>query len=223
MIYYWCELDFNEEGIIRQKNILHSCTEENLVEMLAYLTMRISWQCDTYEDALQRLEKSQNLTGNDCERVILRTAWNSELEQEEVVESAYFLKDRQLVRVDEKHITVTDIRYWHHQVWKRLCSGNWSYKSKHKKSVHQGRTHKQKGHWRWQSGIRGNLRNISEGKIRAKRASKYIGSVDYEPKFRTTENSWKEAKVRHQYEWHKKRHQDRMLKRKGLLTVKIIL
>lgn len=211
-MFYWCKLNFCENGDLYRRTAIKSCEDKDIIKMLAGLVRSHAWSCDTAEAALLRFEKMQNVTGKDCERVVLRTHWNPETMNVDVLEAEYYVKDKQLVRVDEGGITTVDARYFHYQVLDFLKSGADSRipntYPKHK--PYQGKTHKRGGHWHWQAGIRRNLQDISMHRVRAKRASKYRGSVDFDPKFHATENNWKEAKCRHQYEWHKKKHQDRM-------------
>lgn len=69
--------------------------------------------------------------------------------------------------------------------------------------------HEKSGNYHWHSNIRRNYRLISDGMVRRKYAGKYYFSVICDPKVAGCENNWKQKKIRHQYEWHMKRHQDR--------------
>ena len=218
-MYYWCKLEFSPDGSPQRFCIESYANELELIQGLAHLAQAHVWYYTDHdpvhrnEAGLVRLEKTQNLSGKDCERVVVRSTYDP-ITNEYHVETGYFLKDRQLVQVVRHdgvtEVKVVDMRRWHEQVMALMMNGVPRKKYTYKKSKWQGKTHRQGGHWHWQSNIRQNLRDISTHKVRAKRACRYKGAVCYDPKFHMTENNWKETKCRHQYEWHKKRHQDRM-------------
>lgn len=206
-MFYWCKLRFDDNGRIKKRMMIDCCeTEQELVPMLARLVRQQGR--GGAEESLASFEKSQNLTGNDCERTYAYY-------KEDMDDSVYHLKDRQLVCAENKKFRIVDIRCWHDKILEELESGRCSASDfcplMPKRKKRQERSHKQWSNWRWHSGIIQNYQNISEGKVRAKRASSYKSSVIYDPKWRTVENNWKEAKCRHQYEWHMDRHQDRCI------------
>ena len=77
-----------------------------------------------------------------------------------------------------------------------------------KKEQHWGRAHKKNCEFHWQAHITQTLQLISQDMMRPKTGSKFRGGLDFDPKRSDSENNWKQAKVRHQWEWHLKKHQD---------------
>ncbi len=200
-MYYWCRLIFDDYGNIRQRKALEYCeTEEELISMLNSLVITHFFE-DT-EQSLISLEKKQNLTGKDCESYNISR--NSDYPQYQL-----YLKEYQLVESIHGKLFVRDVRNWHNQI----LACNVPYKRKNRRPFHrypkQGRTHEKSGNYHWHSNIRQNLRLIDDGMLRRKYAGKFYGSVTYDPKVAECENNWKQAKVRRQWEWHKKKHQDR--------------
>ena len=215
-MYFWCKLRFNPDGTCTRYSIEQFQSVQEFVHYFARLMYRYVWyNFDTpahqAEEALKRLEKTQNLTGRDTERVVLRTVFDPETGRYEVT-ADYELKNMQFVSVENGHVRTLDIRFWHNEILEEFNRGvgRLPHFRPCKCRVRQGRTHKQWGGYHWQAGIVGTLRHISEGKVRTKRASKFRGAVDYDPKLHDTENNWKQTKCRHQWEWHKKKHQDRV-------------
>lgn len=214
-MYYWCKLRFNPDGTCTRYSIEQFQSVQEFVHYFARLMYRYVWyNFDTpahqAEEALKRLEKTQNLTGRDTERVVLRTVFDPETGRYEVT-ADYELKNMQFVSVENGHVRTLDIRFWHNEILEEFNRGvgRLPHFRPCKCCVRQGRTHKQWGGYHWQAGIVGTLRHISEGGVRPKRASKFRGAVDYDPKLHDAENNWKQTKCRHQWEWHKKKHQDR--------------
>lgn len=214
MTYYWCELIFDENGNITRRNSLDSCDDESLIpQMLSKFVYKHGFARDTTEQALRRMEQAQNLTGTDCTRVVERTRYDPVADVIYDADVKYYLNDRQFVAVERGKIHVLDIRQYHDAVIRyfeqNTYSGNHIRYVKSRRCKRQGRSHKHGGHWHWQSNIKCNYRYISQSMTRKKYASDFCSDVTFDPKFHQTENNWKETKCRHQWEWHKKKHQDR--------------
>lgn len=206
-MYHWCKLLFDEDGNIIKRISKASCsTERELPQMLARLVINhAEYPCSTNESRVCAFEKKQNISGKEMERYGYRTVWNGETFY---TDYRYFLKQYQLVEADSKTFRVLDARMWHNEILKALAYGVTEQGVRPHRRKPQGKTHKKSYGYHWHKNVRRNLQHISEGKCRVKYASKYRGSVDYDPKINQCENNWKQAKVRHQYEWHKPRHKD---------------
>lgn len=199
MVYYWCEIEFDEQGNIAARKALEICNgEKELINTFARLVKRrlfALWAYDKPTEALQDIEKAQNLTGKDYS-------------------NTGHIKDRQLVCAEYGALRVVDVRNWHNQILEEFEKGASpaplfrSYRGSKKK---QGKTHKSWGGYHWAANTLASLRDIARGNVRCKRAAGIKNSLaSCDPKIHRAENNWKQAKCRKQWEWHKKKHQDRV-------------
>lgn len=199
MPYYWCRLTFDDDGnIIKRKALKYCETEQELVQMLRNLVAEHYFE--NLEESLNILEKSQNLTGKDF------NSYNISMNSDYPL-YRFYLKEYQLVESCHGKLIIRDIRNWHYQIL--ACERKYNERKHLHHYQKQGRTHEKSGNYHWHSNIRRNYRLMADGMVRRKYAGKYYSSVIYDPKVAGCENNWKQKKIRHQYEWHMKRHQDR--------------
>ena len=202
MVYYWCEIKFDEQDNVVTRKALEICNgEKELINTFARLVkseMFSHWLWEYYKpsEALQNIEKTQNLTGKDYSN------------------TGHTLKNRQLVCAEYGSLRVVDVRNWHNQILEEFEKGVSPaplFRSCRGSKKKQGKTHKSWGGYHWAANTLASLRDIARGDVRHKRAASIknlLASCD--PKIHRAENNWKQVKCRKQWEWHKKRHQDRV-------------
>lgn len=198
MTYYWCKLKFDEYGNIIERRAL--AIFQNTQELIEYMAQLVTGY-DPYSQ-LEKLEKTQNLTGTDgC--YIPSTCDPDQ----------FMLYDCQLCSTEKNHLSVWDIRIWHDDIIKAVENNNSFYKShngskKRKRWCYPGRTHQKSGSYHNQKNIHQMLRLIDDGMIRSHYAADYMTNIMWDPKCSTTENNWKKSKCRHQWAWHQTKHKD---------------
>lgn len=104
------------------------------------------------------------------------------------------------------HLIPTDISVYN--IWKKKQSR--AFRIKHR-SQKQGEAHKKWGHYKYLHKSvppDKNLLDIDETLRHRNRRLRCIGLNYYTETWTTTENNWKEQKIRHQYMWHKPKHKD---------------
>ncbi len=217
-MFYWCKLIPNADGTLHRGWIEKFENERELIRGFAYYAMKklLRFEKVNYNrcaEALQEVLKEQNLTGKDTQRVCLSSSWiggDGYYNYPVVYAWDWQPRTKQLVRRNGKVCTVADVRNWQDEIIRAMLTGDYGL-PKLPKDVplwwqRQGKTHRKSSDYHHKKNCLSTLRDISAGKVRAKRTKAAFADIKYSE----VENNWKsQTKCRHQWERHMAKHQDR--------------